>query len=274
MGPAHAEPFFLDTPEGPRFCLFHPSAGQARGALLYLHPFAEEMNKSRRMAALAARRLAANGVAVLQLDLGGCGDSGGEFAHARWELWKRDVAAGLAWLRERAGIEPGLWGLRLGALLALDYAADKPPARLLLWQPVLSGATCLTQFLRLRLAGDMLQEGGAAGGTEALRARLRAGEALEIAGYVLHPELALALDRIEAGAPTCPVDWLELVPEPGRPLSPAAARVGAAWTAQGVLLRQQAVPGPQFWAAQEIEEAPALVDASAALFQEAAHASD
>lgn len=277
MTQPRAEPFFLDTPGGQRFCLFHPPMGTPRAALLYLHPFAEEMNKSRRMAALAARRLAAQGVGVLQLDLHGCGDSGGEFLDARWDGWKDDVGAGLAWLRARLGLEAGLWGLRLGALLALDYAAGaaEAPARLLLWQPTLSGAGCLTQFLRLRLAGELLQDGHAAGGTEALRARLRAGEALEIAGYELHPGLALALEAADAHklpAPRCPVDWLELVADSGRALPPAAARLAGAWRGQGVDLRQQAVPGPQFWSAQEIEEAPLLLDATAALYLESAHA--
>ena len=276
MTHARAEPFFLGTPGGPRFCLFHPPEGTPRASLLYLHPFAEEMNKSRRMAALAARRLAAQGVGVLQIDLHGCGDSGGEFLDARWDGWKADVRAGLDWLRARLGLAPGLWGLRLGALLALDYAKDDAPARLLLWQPTLGGPACLTQFLRLRLAGELLQDGpAAAGGTEALRARLRAGEPLEIAGYELHPELALALDAVEAAklpAPRCPVDWLELVAESGRALPPAAARLAAAWSAQGVELRQQAVPGPQFWTAQEIEEAPLLLDATAGLYLESADA--
>ncbi|MBQ5947400.1 hydrolase 2, exosortase A system-associated [Massilia sp. ST3] len=289
MTAPRAEPFFLKTsggPGGPRFCLFHPPTGPARAALLYLHPFAEEMNKSRRMAALAARRLAAQGVGVLQLDLHGCGDSGGEFGDARWDGWKDDVRAGLDWLRARLGVEPGLWGLRLGALLALDYAAGAvaPPARLLLWQPTLGGAACLTQFLRLRLAGELLQDGPAdgadsagkgKGGSEALRARLRAGETLEIAGYELHPALALALDGVDAGklpAPRCPVDWFEVVAESGRAAPPAAARVAGMWRDQGADLRQQAVAGPQFWTAQEIEEAPLLLDATAALYLESTHA--
>lgn len=276
MTHARAEPFFLDTPGGPRFCLFYPPEGTPRASLLYLHPFAEEMNKSRRMAALAARRLAAQGVGVLQIDLHGCGDSGGEFLDARWDGWKADVRAGLDWLRARLVLAPGLWGLRLGALLALDYAADDVPARLLLWQPALGGPACLTQFLRLRLAGELLQDGPATGGgTEALRARLRAGEPLEIAGYELHPELALALDAVEASklpAPRCPVDWLELVAGSGRAVPPAAARLAAAWSAQGAELRQQALPGPQFWTAQEIEEAPLLLDATAGLYLESADA--
>jgi hypothetical protein len=46
------EVFFLPVEPGQRFAIFHPAATpKPRGAVLYAHPFAEEMNKSRRMAA-------------------------------------------------------------------------------------------------------------------------------------------------------------------------------------------------------------------------------
>lgn len=266
-GHASAQPFFLQARTGSRFCLFHQPAGQCRSALVYLHPFAEEMNKSRRMAALAARALAAQGVAVLQVDLHGCGDSSGEFRDASWQSWKEDVQLAAAWLRERTGHRAGLWGLRLGALLALDAAALAEAPRLLLWQPVVKGEQFLTQFLRLRLAGDMLQAGAASGGTKELREQLRAGATLEVAGYELSPALAHAIDALDAAqlALPCPADWIEV----GQSLSPACGRVTGRWGAQ---VNAVAVPGPQFWATQEVEEAPALLDATCALLREAAHA--
>lgn len=266
-GHASAQPFFLQARTGSRFCLFHRPAGVCRSALVYLHSFAEEMNKSRRMAALAARALAANGVAVLQIDLHGCGDSSGEFRDASWESWKEDAQLAATWLRAHTGCPVGLWGLRLGALLALDAAPVVAPARLLLWQPVLKGDQFLTQFLRLRLASDMLQAGADSGGTRALRAQLLAGETLEVAGYELSPALAAAIDMLDAArlAPSCKADLIEL----GKEVSPASARVVAGW---GGVASASAVAGPQFWSTQENEDAPALLDATAALFREAVHA--
>jgi len=76
------------------------------------------MNKARRMAALQSRRLAAAGYSVLQIDLFGCGDSSGDFADARWEIWKQDLRLALGWLKPRVAGPLGLWGLRLGATLA------------------------------------------------------------------------------------------------------------------------------------------------------------
>ena len=56
------EAFFLAAEtamDGQRFCLFYPAQGHSiRGLVLYIHPFAEELNKVRRMAALQARSLA------------------------------------------------------------------------------------------------------------------------------------------------------------------------------------------------------------------------
>ena len=152
-------PFFLTGESGPLFC-FHlaPARTQVRGQILYLHPFAEEMHKSRRMVAIQA----ADGYSVLQLDLSGCGDSWGDFSDARWERWRNDAIAGMRWLRGQSDRLPLLlWGLRLGATLAIDLATRLPDVHaLLLWQPVTSGALFLKQFLRIKLASEMLTEGG------------------------------------------------------------------------------------------------------------------
>ncbi|VXC21310.1 hydrolase 2, exosortase A system-associated [Massilia sp. 9I] len=265
------EPLFLDAPGGARFCLYHATPEAPRAALVYLHPFAEELNKSRRAVACTARALAANGVAVLQIDVGGCGDSGGEFVDASWDGWLDDTAVACAWLADKSGLPVGLWGLRLGATLALDYAASRAPvARLLLWQPVASGATFLTQFLRLRLANAILQEGASTrGGTEALREDLRAGQTLDIAGYELAPKLALALDGLDVSRMAvtgCKVDWFEVVASSERPLAPATARTAWHLRALGVDLHTQTVAAPQFWNTQEIEEAPGLLAATLAVF--------
>jgi len=273
-----AEPFFLKSGTGQRFCLFHRPAGECRGAVLYVHPFAEEMNRSRRMAALQARRLAALGYGVLQLDLHGCGDSSGDFGDARWDLWKQDLAAGAAWLRQQLGQPVTLWGLRLGATLALDYArtAPHPVAAMILWQPVLNGATYLTQFLRLRMASALLADSASAhSGTGALRDALRAGETLEIGGYDLAPALAAALDALdpaEALAPSCPVHWLEALSAPGQALPPAAARVSAEWLRQGVDLELHPVHCPPFWATPEITVCEGWLDATSSALQVTAHA--
>ncbi len=272
---ACAEPFFLNTGAGERFCIFHPppSVDGCRGALVYIHPFAEEMNKSRRMAALQAKRFAHDGIAVLQIDLFGCGDSEGDFADARWEIWQKDVESAVDWLADRHPTPPGLWGLRLGALLALDVAArsDRNLGDLLLWQPALNGESYMTQFLRTRVASAMLAgETGKSEGTQELRMRLRNGENIEIGGYELAPALAEAIDQLNAGECIVTgglVHWLEVVPEAGRQMPPAGSKVASTWKNHGVDLHCVTVAGPAFWMSQEITDCPALLAASSDLFQ-------
>ena len=271
--PAHpsADAFFLDTSDGPRFCLYHAPRGACRGALVYVHPFAEEMNRSRRMAALGARALAAQGYGVLLLDLHGCGDSGGDFGDATWDGWLRDIACARAWIEERLGRTAGLWGLRVGALLAVAHAQTAPiaPERLLLWQPVTNGSGYLNGFLRLRLAGELLAGGSDSGGTDALREALVSGESLEIAGYALNPQLAAGLDTADARAlgPRCPIHWFEVMAADGRPLPPAAVRVADTWRLQGSRVEVRQVAGPQFWSAPETVDCPALIDATLACLE-------
>jgi exosortase A-associated hydrolase 2 len=264
------EPFFLSAERGERFCIFHPPVGTVRGGIVYIHPFAEEMNKSRRVAAQQSREFAKRGYAVLQIDLFGCGDSSGDFKEACWETWQVDVALAVRWLCNRVeGIEDSvtLWGLRLGAMLALDAArhCDPLPAGFLLWQPVLSGEALLTQFLRLRLASEMLSAGSAKTGVKELRAQLASGEPIEIAGYTLSPRLTAAMDGlklVEKKFPGKAVRWFEVVSEQGRELSPAGQRVAQSWLDDGVSVAVQCVVGEPFWSTVETTECPALIRAT------------
>lgn len=231
---------------------------------MYVHPFCEEMNKSRRMAALQARRLAAAGYAVLQVDLFGCGDSSGQFGQARWEIWKHDLQAAVGWLKARVDGAMSLWGMRLGATLAADVARD-PAMRvcdLVLWQPLSSGELFLTQFLRLRLAAEMLSEGAAQTGVGELRAALARGMSLEIGGYDLHPELAAEIERLRLAdlVPAAKrVHWLEVVAQASPRVPPASQRTLDAWRLKGLDVHATAVTGEPFWSTIEIAECEALL---------------
>ena len=257
----NAQPFFLPAGEagpGQRFCLHHAAspAVAARGAIVYIHPFAEEMNKSRRMAALQAHAFAGAGFHVLHIDLYGCGDSSGDFADARWELWREDVVLAAHWLRGRFPGPLTLWGLRLGALLALDCAHRLRPDGLLLWQAVVSGQAHLHQFARLQTAARMF------GGDTVTGA-----DSHEIAGYTIAPALADAIRRQDAPPlpPACPVQWLELTPassEQPPALQAASMLVIDRWRQAGASVTAKALCGTPFWTSSEIIEVPALLDAS------------
>ena len=260
------EAFFLPVANGQRFCLYHAPSVPGRGALLYLHPFAEEMNKSRRMAALQARQLAANGYGVLQIDLHGCGDSSGDFGDATWQSWLQDVHDACHWLRGRCNHPLWLWGLRAGCLLA-TAAADSLAERsnFLFWHPVSSGKQFFHQFLRLKVAGEMLG-GDAKGVMTAIRRQLDESQSPEIAGYTLNTELARGLEAAELRPPAPPgqVIWLELAAHEAGSLSPASMRRIEQWQTIGHEVAASIVMGPAFWQTAEIEEAPALLSATLA----------
>ena len=271
-----AKPFFLKAGNEERFCLYHAPrlSGKCRGVIIYVHPFGEEMNKSRRMAALQARAFAEAGFGVLQIDLFGCGDSGGEFRDARWNIWMQDLAIAATWVENHVAAPVCLWGLRLGALLALDFARsfEKRIDQIILWQPVISGESFLTQFLRLRLANEMFAGGARAEkvtGTDMMRTSLREGNLLEVAGYELAPDLAAALDNLKAAElaiTKTPVHWFEIVTEAGRSMPPSGAKVAGIWQRNDVDLTVHLVACLPFWATQEISECPALVSATINVF--------
>ena len=261
-------PFFLPASGGQRYCLLHlpPPGRNARGGILYVHPFAEELNKSRHVAAAQARAFAAAGYSVLQIDLFGCGDSSGDFGEARWDIWHNDLHLACAWLAQRVDGPLTVWGLRLGALLALDFAnrAPLPLARLLLWQPEADGRRSIDRFLRLRLAINMLA-GGVQEAPGQARAKLAQGEPVEVAGYLLAPELAQAIDDAGAAAllptvPAVPVYWLEYQgPEQACARLPPLARV---WRERGAAVHLASFGDGPFWHSGELLACPQLLDAT------------
>jgi exosortase A-associated hydrolase 2 len=263
------EPVFLDGPAGRLFAVYHaPAPGTAAGsAVLYIPPFAEEMNRSRRMAALQARALAAAGFGALLLDLYGTGDSAGEFRDARWATWLGDVRAASTWLERRLDRPVQLLGLRLGGLLAVSAAAAEPERfrRLILWQPVVDGRTMLTQFLRVRIAAS-LTESTSRETTEALRAELSAGRTLEVAGYEVAAELGAALDAVRLDRLVPPkvavIDWLDVTATSDAELPPARRQMAEGWRTAGATVSIVGVAGEPFWTTQEVTLAPDLLAAT------------
>jgi len=261
------QPFFLPGESGQRFCLYHPPKHVARGAIIYLHPFAEEMNKARRMAALQSRAMAEAGFAVLQIDLLGCGDSAGDFSDATWLAWQDDVLLAYRWLRTQTQAPLTLWGLRAGCLVAACAAIHMPEnANFIFWQPVVSGKQHWQQFMRLKMAGE-LASGRAKGITEQLRRQLAAGESVEIAGYAVCPALAEGLEAAGLETPAGgdgQVIWLETSLRDEATIAPVSQKRIEDWQAAGYAVHAGVVRGPAFWQTSEIEDAPELLAATQA----------
>lgn len=273
-GGLSATPFFLQAAPGKRFCIYHAPHPQiaCRGAFVYVHPFADEMNRSRRMAALQARAFAELGYGVLSIDLFGCGDSSGETGDASWEAWKSDLELAVRWLEDRLPVPVGLWGLRLGALLALDFIQGNPGrvSSLIAWNPIVSGKSFMTQFLRLRLGSDIVEDGktSSGNGTNALREALMSGQTLEIAGYDISPALGAAIDALDAETlppRTIPVHWFEIVRAADGALPATQAGVAKEWRRKGVQLHLHTISGLPFWATPFLSTNPELISMTCAL---------
>ncbi|MCG5494760.1 hydrolase 2, exosortase A system-associated [Ectothiorhodospira variabilis] len=252
--------FFAGT-RGQLFRVTHtPAQGPVRGKVLHCQALFEEQNKSRRMVALQSRHLAAQGWVVVQPDLYGCGDSDGDFEEARWAAWLEDLARCADDLEARYPGPLVLWGLRAGCLLLSDltHVHGLSPALSILWQPVSRGDHYLNQFLRLRVAAAMMGQGRES--TKDLRAQLKSGTSLEVAGYTLHPDWVSALANTHLQPPKGDgICWCEVTANDQKSLPPVSDRLIQAWQQSQLNVDVLRVTGEAFWNTQEIYEVPDLL---------------
>lgn len=263
-------PQFVDCAGGRIFLLLHrqaPSHGQS--CVLFVPPFGEEMNKSRRQIALTAQALVAAGLSAMTVDLYGTGDSDGDFSAANWETWKANITTAARWAYEQGSYVEAVVGVRLGCLLAADSLRDAGISvrRSVFWQPIDNGRQFVTQFLRLRVAASMMT--GNAETIESLRASLERGESIEVAGYDLSPTLWRQLEQVEMSDALRPHLGDVTVMEVGRAereLSAASQRIVTAALRNGVSARGLRVAGEPFWGGTEIVVNSALCSATVQSF--------
>lgn len=274
------EVFFLPAHYGSRLCVYHrdQTGAPAPACILHVHAFAEEMNKCRRNAALTARKLATQGCAVLQIDLYGCGDSAGDSADARWEIWLNDLQTALDWIQQRHRGAVHLWGERLGALLAMKFVADRPDQKfelLLLSQPIVEGKSYLATLNRLQLARKILAVPVAHGRTESAQkndsANISVAAETEFSGYTISAEFIQTLNT-QFARDWClhahRIHWLEMSTVAGAPqLSAQRQFVVDLWRESGNSVQLHAVDGPAYWQSQELIECDAWVNACCRIFQ-------
>lgn len=229
---------------------------------MHFPAFAEEMNKSRAMVSAQARVMAAQGFTVVVPDYFGTGDSQGDFSEASWQDWLDDMRFCQQWLEQQYGTETIFWGLRLGALMALELASSTNTSKLILWNPVLQGEQFIQQFLRLRLANSMIY-GDSKEKLADLKLLLEQEGCLEVAGYQLSADLVKQISEVKARTLHLPqvknVLWTDLTTN-AKPLAPVAETLVDQWKAADITVVAKAVMGPQFWNTQEISRADSLIE--------------
>jgi exosortase A-associated hydrolase 1/exosortase A-associated hydrolase 2 len=262
-------PLILAGQRGPILGVYYPPIDgvEPKGDLLVVPAFAEELNRCRSMVAMQARQLSLLGCGVLVIDPYGTGDSDGDFSEATWAQWRQDFRLGIAWLRSFGNGCCGLWGIRLGALMAIELAAeDSEITRLLLWQPVVNAKTYFTQFLRIRVAADIERRDGVRSVDE-LRRQTESGQLIDVSGYSIGPILAKELDSLKTPALTSieskSIYWFETLPSAEANVSRESIRVMDEWRAAGIALQLHKVLGSSFWQVHERVTAPDLIHACA-----------
>lgn len=262
-------PEFLEGERGRLFALSVLPKRRFGGlGVLLIPPFAEEMNKSRRMFALQARAFACAGVPALLVDLFGTGESEGELADASLGLWVSDLRVGLERLADLGCSQAGLLGLRFGALLVGELArrSELPIVAAILWQPVALGKVYMNQFLRLRAMSE-LTTGRDASSVADLRAALSSGQPLEIAGYLVSSALyneieALKLDDQLCGSDVDRITIAEVSRHEPPQATPAINAVKRRLEECGQQVETTALQGEPFWQTPEITTVPGLIDFS------------
>lgn len=122
----------------------HQSAnadGSPRARFLLCRPLGQEAVRTAAIYRVVGERLAREGCESLRFDYHGTGDSPGNEEDQSLNGWIDDTLAAHDQLQDGSDV-PVIWfGMGLGATLVLRAAlrARKPPAQLVLWEPVLDG---------------------------------------------------------------------------------------------------------------------------------------
>ena len=266
MRPFDIIPTFLDSPQGRIFVIHRMLHGvKAQLGVVLVPPFAEEMNRSRHMLTLLAEALSRNGCHVLLPDFYGTGDSEGRFDDADWGGWVEQLNCCVENLKNNYGIDRySMVGIRAGALLVADYLQNYSfrPERLVFWQPVLDGDAYLKQFLRLRMATDMLSSDEGVT-TPSMIQSLANGETVEVIGYPLRSALTdglsnAAMRKIEPGL-LPEISWFDLVTY-GQQIPPVKSRdLIQTWSDSGACIQYLVIPGDPFWNSAEVVENHKLI---------------
>lgn len=217
------------------------------------------------MLTLLADALGEGGHHVMLPDFYGTGDSEGEFSEASWSGWLEQLICCIASMQSDYEISRySLVALRTGALLVADCLQRLPASleKLVFWQPVIDGDVYLNQFLRIRLASNMLA-GDEKVNTQSLKQLLADGDVVEVAGYALTSAVAdglskSSLKRIDASS-LPETYWIDLVAREGVAPPLPNRNLIETWDEAEVNVQYRAVAGESFWNSAEIVENHELV---------------
>lgn len=253
--------------EGEQYFTMQFSCAAPRAHIVFIPGFCEEMNRCRSLVATQARSFAAADYACTLIDFYGTGDSQGELRDATLRIWYDNISRTIEALKSEQDLPVILWGMRLGGLFALDYAAKNPGTvqDIILWQPVCGAKVYITQMLRQRVASLMVRDLPPET-TKEIRQRLEEGEEVEIAGYLVRGPLVRDIEAIDLASMThlCAgrVHWLEHVSGAGKGIGVASQRAVDRLVESGATVDVQTFSDPPIWLIHERDFAPELLAAT------------
>ena len=130
-----------------------------------------------------ARRLVAEGFAVLRFDCEGEGDSEGEAGELGLTEWAQDTVDAALFLQERGVEQVSLYGCRLGAGVAALAAAEISVANLLLWCPVTDGSAYVQELFRYNIVAQLSAFQKVAVSRDEMVQRIQNGGTVNILGW-------------------------------------------------------------------------------------------
>lgn len=127
--------------------------------MIFVPPFAEEMNRSKRMYVLCSRLLANAGVHAICFDFAGTGDSSGEWGEYGLTDWKANLTDTYNYVR-RFSTKTSFVTLRDSALIAFELIkhANIKIERCVLWDPIDNGEALIRQLIRMKIAAAMASD--------------------------------------------------------------------------------------------------------------------
>jgi pimeloyl-ACP methyl ester carboxylesterase len=195
------KPFFIEGDGWRNFAFLHAPecpARESRGGIVFCYAMGLERVFSIRHLVEWARFLALKGYHVLRFDYRDQGDSDCDDPRGitiRHYLEDLDCAVG--YLRS-TGIEcRAIFGLRMGALIALSYQKGCREDRdLILWEPILVGKEYNDFLLLEGIAGGLINTEGKRKTRKELREELLGGEGIDINGFFFRKSLYESLEGL------------------------------------------------------------------------------
>lgn len=194
-------PFYFEAAGTPLYAVYHAPEGVGRGeGIVVSQPLGHEYYRCYRSLQVLCSELADGGYHVLRFDFANTGNSA-DSDKLDFETWVDNIAHAVRELADISGVATiSLIGCRLGAAASLHLGDRVPPLKhLVLWDPIVDGASFLPSLDRMHEQVCEAHPGGRSGAPALL-----AASSDERVGLHLTPALRTSIGAIEPASLALP----------------------------------------------------------------------